>query len=167
MSPWFNGGFRGIMRKLLISPPGPPVEKKEKDRQGGNFSAAEENAAADADFANPPPKPVISLILPVLNEAPILGGVLSGLPQTPNLEILLVDGGSTDATRAVAAGFPHVRCLTAPRGRGVQMNAGARVARGDFFIFLHIDTVLTTDHLTALCRAAAARGSGPGPSNSA
>jgi rSAM/selenodomain-associated transferase 2 len=143
------------MKKLLISPSVPPLEKGEKDRQGDNFSAAEENATADADFANPLPKPVISLILPVLNEAPILAGVLSGLPQTPDLEILLVDGGSTDATRAVAAGFPHVRCLTAPRGRGAQMNAGARMARGDFFLFLHIDTVLTTDHLTALRRAAA------------
>jgi rSAM/selenodomain-associated transferase 2 len=107
------------------------------------------------DSATLAQKPVISLILPVLNEAPILAGTLSGLPPTPDLEILLVDGGSTDATRAVAAGFPHVLWLTAPRGRGVQMNAGARVARGDFFVFLHIDTVLTTDHLAALRRAAA------------
>ena len=107
-----------------------------------------------ADSANLSQKPVISLILPVLNEAPILAGALSGLPRTPDLEIILVDGGSTDATREVAAGFPHIRWLTAPRGRGVQMNAGARVARGDFFIFLHIDTVLTTDHLAALRQAA-------------
>jgi len=106
------------------------------------------------DSANLAGKPVISLILPVLNEAPILAGALSGLPRTSDLEILLVDGGSTDSTREVAAGFPHVRWLTAPRGRGAQMNAGARVARGDFFIFLHIDTVLTTDHLAALRQAA-------------
>jgi len=98
-------------------------------------------------------KPVISLILPVLNEAPILAEALSGLPRAPDLEILLVDGGSTDATREVAGRFPHVRWVSAPRGRGVQMNAGARVARGDFFIFLHIDTVLTMDHLTALRQA--------------
>jgi rSAM/selenodomain-associated transferase 2 len=107
-----------------------------------------------ADFANSAPKPVISLILPVLNEAPILAGILSGLPRTPDLEILLVDGGSTDATRAVAASFPHVRWLTAPRGRGTQMNAGARVARGDLFVFLHIDTALGPAHLDALRRAA-------------
>lgn len=107
-----------------------------------------------ADSANLAQKPFISLILPVLNEATILAGALSGLPRTPDLEILLVDGGSTDATREVAAGFPHVRWLTAPRGRGAQMNAGARVARGDLFVFLHIDTALGPEHLAALRQAA-------------
>ena len=107
-----------------------------------------------SDSAALPPKPIISLILPVLNEASILAGALSNLPRTPDLEILLMDGGSTAASREVAAGFPHVRWLSAPRGRGAQMNAGARVARGDFFIFLHIDTILTTDHLAALRQAA-------------
>jgi rSAM/selenodomain-associated transferase 2 len=100
------------------------------------------------------PQPVISLILPVWNEAPMVAGALSTLPRPPDLEILLVDGGSTDATREVAAGFPHVRRLSAPRGRGAQMNAGARAARGDLCVFLHIDTVLTTDHVAALRRAA-------------
>jgi rSAM/selenodomain-associated transferase 2 len=117
-------------------------------------SAGPGQTAEISDSAALPPKPIISLILPVLNEAPMLAGALSNLPRTPDLEILLVDGGSTDATREVAAGFPYVRWLSAPRGRGAQMNAGARVARGDFFIFLHIDTILTRDHLAALRRAA-------------
>jgi rSAM/selenodomain-associated transferase 2 len=108
------------------------------------------------------PEPFISLILPVLNEAPILAEALSGLPRAPDLEIILVDGGSTDATREVAARFPRVRWVSAPRGRGVQMNAGARVARGDFFVFLHVDTVLTTEHLAALRQAAGDRRAGAG-----
>ena len=106
------------------------------------------------EFSPRCPKPVISLILPVLNEAPILAEALSNLPRAPDLEIILVDGGSTDATREVAARFPHVRWVSAPRGRGVQMNAGARVARGDFFVFLHIDTALGPEHLAALRQAA-------------
>jgi rSAM/selenodomain-associated transferase 2 len=118
--------------------------------------------AGIAEFSTQGPKPVISLILPVLNEAPILAGALSNLPRTPDLEILLVDGGSTDATREVAARFPHVRWITAPRGRGGQMNAGARVARGDFFLFLHVDTDLTTDHLAALRQAVCDPGVGAG-----
>jgi rSAM/selenodomain-associated transferase 2 len=118
-------------------------------------SAGPGQKAKIADSDNFAPKPVISLILPVLNEAPILAGALSGLPRTPDLEILLVDGGSTDATRAVAAGFPHVRWLSAPRGRGSQMNAGARLARGDLLVFLHSDTALGPAHLAALHRAAA------------
>jgi uncharacterized protein len=99
------------------------------------------------------PKPFISLIVPVLNEAPILAEALSGLPRAPDLEIILVDGGSTDGAREVAGRFPHVRWVSAPRGRGGQMNAGARVARGDFFLFLHVDTSLATEHLTALRQA--------------
>jgi uncharacterized protein len=108
------------------------------------------------------PKLLISLILPVLNEAPILAGALSNLPLAPDLEIILVDGGSTDATREVAADFPQVRWVSAPRGRGVQMNAGARVARGDYFIFLHIDTALGPEHIAALRQAAGDRRAGAG-----
>jgi rSAM/selenodomain-associated transferase 2 len=106
------------------------------------------------EFSTLGPKPVISLILPVLNEAPILAGALSGLPRAPDLEVILVDGGSTDATREVEGRFPQVRWVTAPRGRGVQMNAGARVARGNLFVFLHIDTLLAPAHVTALRQAA-------------
>ena len=69
------------------------------------------------------------------------------------MEIILVDGGSVDATRAIAARFPHVRLITAPRGRGSQMNAGARLARGELLVFLHIDTEFTPVHLATLRQA--------------
>jgi len=70
------------------------------------------------------------------------------------VEIILVDGGSADATQAVAARFPHIRLITAPQGRGAQMNAGARLARGDILVFLHIDTGFTPAHVAALRQAA-------------
>jgi rSAM/selenodomain-associated transferase 2 len=56
-------------------------------------------------------------------------------------EVIVVDGGSADATRRLAA--PHAdRVLEAPRGRARQMNAGAAVASGGALVFLHADTRL-------------------------
>ena len=61
-----------------------------------------------------------------------------------------MDGGSTDATAAIAARFPQVRLLASPRGRARQMNAGARAARGDVLLFLHADTLLPDGALAAV-----------------
>ncbi len=102
-----------------------------------------------------PSKPLISIILPVLNEARVLAGTLAGLPAAPEVEVILVDGGSTDGTWEAAGNFPQVRRLKALPGRGRQMNAGAKVARGDILVFLHADTSFGAAHLTALRQAAA------------
>ncbi|MEJ2093488.1 MAG: TIGR04283 family arsenosugar biosynthesis glycosyltransferase [Syntrophobacterales bacterium] len=99
--------------------------------------------------------PAISIIIPVLNEGKTLGETLANVPCDPDLETIIVDGGSADDTLAVAAGFPLVRRLTAPRGRGCQMNAGALASSGELLVFLHADTLLTADHLQALRRAIA------------
>ncbi|MBI4487582.1 MAG: TIGR04283 family arsenosugar biosynthesis glycosyltransferase [Deltaproteobacteria bacterium] len=73
-------------------------------------------------------------------------GVYSG-------EIIVVDGGSTDKTRDIAA-KERVMIVTSPRGRARQMNHGARLACGDVFLFLHADSRLplsaTSDILSAL-----------------
>lgn len=61
-----------------------------------------------------------------------------------------MDGGSTDATTAVAARFPRIRLLVSPRGRARQMNTGARAAHGDVFLFLHADTLLPDGALAAV-----------------
>jgi len=55
--------------------------------------------------------------------------------------VIVVDGGSEDATRELAAGLSD-QVVIAPRGRAAQMNAGAREARGDVLVFLHADTLL-------------------------
>ncbi len=56
------------------------------------------------------------------------------------MEVIVADGGSADATRRLAASFAKV--VESPRGRALQMNAGAAVASGDVYVFLHADTLL-------------------------
>jgi rSAM/selenodomain-associated transferase 2 len=109
----------------------------------------------EPDRQTPPLPPVISIVLPVLNEVRVLAATLTGLPVAADVETILVDGGSTDGTWELAGRFPHLRLLAAPRGRGCQMNAGARAARGELLTFLHADTQLAPAHLAALRRAAA------------
>lgn len=86
---------------------------------------------------------MISLIIPVLNERKALPALLDHLRSQPgNFELIVVDGGSTDGTLEIARACSHVTLVTSRRGRGVQMNAGARIARGDVLLFLHADTRL-------------------------
>src|SRR5205085_4862206 len=59
-------------------------------------------------------------------------------------EIIVVDGGSTDESAALAVPLAD-RILASSRGRATQMNAGAAAAGGDVLLFLHADTRLPTD----------------------
>ena len=106
--------------------------------------------------------PLLSVIIPALNEAANLPELFADLQrqQGISLEVIIGDGGSTDTTRAVveAAGG---RFIPARRGRGAQMNAAAVLARGEYLLFLHADSRLPepgllTDALAALQWAAAA-----------
>ncbi len=83
--------------------------------------------------------PRVSFIIPVLNEAPGIVSLLTKLQaQYPDAERVLVDGGSSDGTAALAAPYCHHLVRSAP-GRALQMNAGARQAAGDYLLFLHAD----------------------------
>lgn len=103
-------------------------------------------------------RPLVSIVIPTLHEEGIVAdAVRAARRQPPPHEILVVDGGSADATReeARAAGATVV---DAPRGRGPQFNRGADAARGDRLLFLHADTHLPPDGLTRVRRSLAAPG---------
>jgi rSAM/selenodomain-associated transferase 2 len=82
---------------------------------------------------------VLSIVIPTLDSAARLAATLA--PLQASREIVVADGGSRDATAAIAA-HHGARLLSAPPGRGPQLAAGARAARGDWLLFLHADTVL-------------------------
>jgi rSAM/selenodomain-associated transferase 2 len=93
---------------------------------------------------------VISFIIPALDEAESLPRTLGALAALldPSEEIVVVDGGSRDGTRDVAARFGRV--IESPRGRARQMNAGARAARGKLLVFAHADTTFSKEALGEL-----------------
>ena len=92
--------------------------------------------------------------MPTLDEAANLERLLPDLrDHCPEAEVIVVDGGSADATRDVATRFPQVALVTSPRGRARQMNAGAKQARGDTILFLHADTRLPDGALAAIAAA--------------
>jgi rSAM/selenodomain-associated transferase 2 len=89
--------------------------------------------------------PVLSIIVPVLNEATLIGPFLEHLRiRAPEAEIIVVDGGSRDGTRSIAEPLADV-LISAPRGRASQMNTGAAGARAEILWFLHADSILPQD----------------------
>ncbi len=96
----------------------------------------------------------VSVIVPTLNEAAIIDASLSRLRRDfADCELLVVDGGSTDATVEHAA--PHARVLSTRPGRARQMNEGARHVHGDVLWFVHADTVIDPAALHQLREALA------------
>lgn len=95
-----------------------------------------------------------SIIIPVLNEETTLETQLTHLTKLcppHDCELLIVDGGSCDRTVSIAERYGRI--IYAPRGRAIQMNAGAAVANGDVLIFLHADTKLPADAFEAIEQA--------------
>ncbi len=88
----------------------------------------------------------LSIIIPVLNEAAGIEAALRALAlfRTRGIEVIVVDGGSSDGTLSLARPLAD-RVLSAPRGRAAQMNAGATATTGDALLFLHADTRLPDD----------------------
>jgi rSAM/selenodomain-associated transferase 2 len=81
----------------------------------------------------------LSLIIPILNAADTVTRLIEQLrASTIFEEIIVVDGGSSDETIAIAR-TAGACVITAPRGRGIQLAAGAGAAVGDWLLFLHAD----------------------------
>ncbi len=79
----------------------------------------------------------VSIIIPALNEAERIAGCIQQARQLDDVEIIVVDGGSTDLTVEVAKAADRV--IPSARSRALQMNAGAAVAAGEILLFLHAD----------------------------
>jgi len=86
---------------------------------------------------------MLSIIVPVLDEAAGIVAALTALAplRARGAEVIVIDGGSRDGTLTLARPYADA-AGTAARGRAAQMNAGAALARGSVFLFLHADTAL-------------------------
>ena len=86
----------------------------------------------------------ISVIIPVLNEENSIAKLLDYLLEIQNpkftKEIIIVDGGSIDATLEILKTYPKIKVIHSQKGRAVQMNAGAKNATSEILYFLHCDT---------------------------
>jgi rSAM/selenodomain-associated transferase 2 len=86
---------------------------------------------------------MISVIIPALNEEKNIGRCIDSIrAEDCECEIIVSDGGSSDRTREIAAGYAGVKVIVSAQGRGAQMNAGVSWAVGNIFLFLHADTAL-------------------------
>ncbi len=84
---------------------------------------------------------LISIIIPTLNEGENIADTLASTRGAPDVEVVVVDGGSKDETVEIARSYGVKVILSSP-ARARQMNAGAAVATGEVFLFLHGDTCL-------------------------
>lgn len=97
--------------------------------------------------------PLVAIVIPALDEARSLPGLLADLRTLARPhEIIVVDGGSSDRTADVASAA-GARVITTPRGRGIQLAAGARAARANVLCFIHADARLAPDAIRAMERA--------------
>lgn len=82
-----------------------------------------------------------SIIIPTLNEARLIEATIKACQDTGADEVIISDGGSTDATLEIAH---RLECVTVDgnRGRGLQLGAGTKLASGELLLFVHADTRL-------------------------
>lgn len=95
---------------------------------------------------------VVSIIVPVFNEAPALRPFLAHLRErAPEAEVIVADGGSSDGTANLATGSCD-KVVRSESNRAIQMNAGARAAHGDVLWFVHVDAEVPQGCLNEIVR---------------
>ena len=100
----------------------------------------------------------IGIVIPTLNEERVLPQTLTSLESANFDEIIFVDGGSRDRTRAIVDSYQRtvpsrdIRMIDSPSGRASQMNAGAEASRSDILVFLHADTRFPANARSAIER---------------
>lgn len=97
---------------------------------------------------------MLSVVIPTRNAEADLPACLDRMREAD--EILVVDGGSSDATVTIAE-RTGARLIVAPKGRGLQLKTGAEAAKGDWLLFLHADTLLGDHWREAVAAHQAAR----------
>jgi rSAM/selenodomain-associated transferase 2 len=100
----------------------------------------------------------ISVIIPSFNEERRIRACIESAQRINPLEVIVVDGGSTDRTCEIAqeAGAIVIR---SSKGRGIQMNKGASFAKGKILLFLHADTIMPETEIYSLCHPELGSGS--------
>jgi rSAM/selenodomain-associated transferase 2 len=93
--------------------------------------------------------PLVTVVIPVLQDTAAAKGLLAALPVTPEVEIIVVDGDHDEDLDRYVRTRPGARLVRTNAGRGHQMNVGAAAGSGDWLLFLHADSQLPPDWLVA------------------
>jgi rSAM/selenodomain-associated transferase 2 len=94
---------------------------------------------------------MISVVIPTLNEEQCIGTLIDSLQDASIFsEVIVVDGGSTDSTLSILDKFLWVKVISAPKSRAQQMNEGAKLASGQYLLFMHADSYLSKEAINSL-----------------
>ncbi|MGE3404198.1 MAG: TIGR04283 family arsenosugar biosynthesis glycosyltransferase [Vicinamibacterales bacterium] len=86
--------------------------------------------------------PHLAVVIPVLTDSDALRALLADIPRSGDAELVVVDGGHDPALTSLVEARPDTRVIRSARGRGTQMNAGARASTAGLILFLHADSRL-------------------------